>query len=865
MPKNIVSDLTLDQKIDLLFSKNLFKDLNMNDYHFQDLVGMGKYGDELTGLLSQETNRENLELIHSLTNELIKEVNSRKKNVILTPFIIPKINNKGYNKELVEQYISTFHKHNIFVMGVLTEDLVNEKSNTTLIYDTLNLIVSCKIDGIIINKNSSFGHILRNELKFKGLILMKSNDASNQLAYTLFSDITNKYTNRTDLENAINKQSILNEKAIDAEINRFFQFIGYINPSVKIEKRGKQNTTMPNVKILSDNNIVLLKNENNLLPLANNVSLALFGGNDLTVDQEMEIQYEIAKYFPNFIDYYKGYEISDSVDANVVIINFNSKTNNNISTLQVKLVSDLYYAGKRIIAILPPSITYIDSELHNKCSVIFIGKIFDSQSMKPLINIMIGKDEPTGKISQNIYHNDNSILYPTGFGLDSTSSSKAINQKTATSKSKPINWKLIFMLMFTISVDIAIYVIYTLYINKDYLIGFIIFMAIVNILFIKLIIDSIKRKGKKNIIAKKDSEDVLEDDFDDQYEEEVTFEPEYDESGNLIQILKPNEMLSVDAIYNAKIEMDKYCELLCQYMLDNGLKIEKKVAREIFSCMAASQIIIVKSERNIISQRFIEIFSDFIGARSYFGTEKPEWKSFRDLYQNDTKLEKCIRSAHRNKNLIHIMSYNKVNLFTIENYFSKIINFAKNPLLPCSIEEMKVKDIKELPKNIWFMVIPTSINVSIPKKLMEYSFIIDTGAKIVTPKDVVRRNALKTSYYYFTDIVRDYSDTFYISEEVWKKIDQIELYVNKQVPFNIENRIFRQLERYTTMYMMCGGDEIEAIDTILATKLLILIAKLDLVKNGEYEGFLDLCEKLFGLENLTKSKLLLQNVEKINN
>ena len=212
------------------------------------------------------------------------------------------------------------------------------------------------------------------------------------------------------------------------------------------------------------------------------------------------------------------------------------------------------------------------------------------------------------------------------------------------------------------------------------------------------------------------------------------------------------------------------------------------------------------------------------------------------------------------------MAVDHVELSKIDNYFSKIIDYATNPLMPCYLDELNHSIIKELPKNIWFMIIPTLFDEkAISLKLLDCAVINDTDAKIVMPKDIVTQNAIKISYNYLMDNLRDSSDQYYVKEELWKKVDQLEAYVNERVPFTIDNRVFRQLERYSTMYLMGDGNEDEAIDCLLSSKLLVKISKLVLNrKNEDDEGIFALCEKLFGLENLTKSKILLKHIEEVN-
>jgi len=149
-------------------------------------------------------------------------------------------------------------------------------------------------------------------------------------------------------------------------------------------------------------------------------------------------------------------------------------------------------------------------------------------------------------------------------------------------------------------------------------------------------------------------------------------------------------------------------------------------------------------------------------------------------------------------------------------------------------------------------------------KLIQGSVYLDLSIKLTDPKDEVIENDLKYSYENFTNILFDGYDQYYIDESEWKKIDQIENYLKKNLDFNIDNRLVRQIERYTSTVLLFGGEKNQAIDGMFYTKLLRLISTLDLIKDKQSEeSLVSLFEKLFGLENLSRSKQLLKDIKEV--
>ena len=88
-----------------------------------------------------------------------------------------------------------------------------------------------------------------------------------------------------------------------------------------------------------------------------------------------------------------------------------------------------------------------------------------------------------------------------------------------------------------------------------------------------------------------------------------------------------------------------------------------------------------------------------------------------------------------------------------------------------------------------------------------------------------------------------------INEDVWKRIDRLEAYVNDHVPYHIGNKICLQIESYLSVYLTSGGAIGEAVDGMLSSKLLPTI--LSLTKGNAQMAEVDLIQtvaSIFGDE-----------------
>lgn len=331
-------------------------------------------------------------------------------------------------------------------------------------------------------------------------------------------------------------------------------------------------------------------------------------------------------------------------------------------------------------------------------------------------------------------------------------------------------------------------------------------------------------------------------------------------------IKRVEKLISQNSVFPKDLELKKYCDDLFVYLKDNGLSVQKNTLREMFGCMAASKLVIVYNENPVISERFIELVSEFMGAFYYKGTLPTSLETFDDFLSTDTKLRQAIVSADEAKNTVHITSVRDVTIETLDEHFNKIIDFSWNPLLPCSIETEQFKAVKEIPSNLWFMGLPTTKDISkLTLRVAQSAFAVQVNVKLVEPKEEVYENPIKLSYENFTNLLLGGYDEFYIKEDQWKKIDKVEAYLKQTANFAIDNRLFRQLERFTSTFLMFGGDRFDAMDTVLYTKLLPFISLFEINERlGGEDDILQIFEKQFGLENLTKSKGLIKNILEAN-
>lgn len=93
-------------------------------------------------------------------------------------------------------------------------------------------------------------------------------------------------------------------------------------------------------------------------------------------------------------------------------------------------------------------------------------------------------------------------------------------------------------------------------------------------------------------------------------------------------------------------------------------------------------------------------------------------------------------------------------------------------------------------------------------------------------------------------------DSYYLSEEIWKKIDALEEYLNDLIGYRFDNRKFRMMERYSSAYLAAGGSESEAIDSMLSACVFseLYPRRARFKVKSEDEDLVEFLEREFGAE-----------------
>ena len=95
-----------------------------------------------------------------------------------------------------------------------------------------------------------------------------------------------------------------------------------------------------------------------------------------------------------------------------------------------------------------------------------------------------------------------------------------------------------------------------------------------------------------------------------------------------------------------------------------------------------------------------------------------------------------------------------------------------------------------------------------------------------------------------------------LDEDGWKRIDRLHEYAAGKSRVDIGNKLWLQMEKYTSAYIALGGAD-TVLDAVVASKLLILFAPALKGKLTKADGdTAQTLENIFGEDNIRKSKAI---------
>ena len=326
---------------------------------------------------------------------------------------------------------------------------------------------------------------------------------------------------------------------------------------------------------------------------------------------------------------------------------------------------------------------------------------------------------------------------------------------------------------------------------------------------------------------------------------------------------------------------DRFRLFACSRM---HLFYEVKTIRLFMAGMASTKLIILQGISGTGKTSLPYSFGKFLQHDTTIASVQPSWRDRTELFGyfneftknfNETEVLRRIYDSSYNDD-VNLILLDEMNIARIEYYFAEMLSILEMPnpseweldLVPnvwssdpTNLDHGKLR----IPQNIWY--IGTANNddstYAISDKVYDRAQPINLDAKGVA-FEAPDTPPINLSFEHLDALFRDAFEKYPISQENMKKIQQLDLWVIDKLRVAFGNRIIKQMGLFVPVYVACGGDELDGIDYVLATKIFRKFESLNLAMlRDELKELIVYINKSFGKGKMQESVAYLERLQKL--
>jgi hypothetical protein len=314
-----------------------------------------------------------------------------------------------------------------------------------------------------------------------------------------------------------------------------------------------------------------------------------------------------------------------------------------------------------------------------------------------------------------------------------------------------------------------------------------------------------------------------------------------------------------------------------------GLYYSEEDIRKFIAGVGVSHLMVMQGLSGTGKTSMATAFGSYLQNPSTVIPVQPMWKERSDIigyfneftkrFSEGTLLKKLYEARYTDE--IYVIVLDEMNIARVEYYFADFL--SQMELSPSNRYLEVVSDtwdddprllnrgMLRIPENVWF--IGTANNddstFAISDKVYDRAMLmnLDRKADIFEPERV---DGDRISFSHFKNLVETAKQSNNLTEEMNEKIRKIDEFLTSQYHITYGNRIRRQMEEFVPVYIACGGTELEAIDDMIAKKVLRKLDGLSpVILRYSMDALENVFETTFGLQNMTLCRESLERLRRI--
>lgn len=324
----------------------------------------------------------------------------------------------------------------------------------------------------------------------------------------------------------------------------------------------------------------------------------------------------------------------------------------------------------------------------------------------------------------------------------------------------------------------------------------------------------------------------------------------------------------VKPTYDNNVTLEEFCERFRLFAASKlHLYYDLSMIRYFIASLGAARIVILQGISGTGKTSLPYAFGKFVQNDSAVISVQPAWRERTELYgyfneftkkYTETEFLATIYRANYIRDP-QLLILDEMNIARVEYYFAEMLSILEMPLEsewkidavtsmwdndPCLIKDGKI----QITNNNWFIgtINNDDSTFAVADKVYDRAIPIDLDSRAAA-FEAPPTDAIRISTDHINELFAEAKQKYQISQTMLDKIEELNEYLIKTFRLAFGNRIMKQLRDYVSCLMGCGGTEIDAVDFIVAKKVLRKFESLNLGFMGdELTKFITYLDKLFG-------------------
>ena len=339
-------------------------------------------------------------------------------------------------------------------------------------------------------------------------------------------------------------------------------------------------------------------------------------------------------------------------------------------------------------------------------------------------------------------------------------------------------------------------------------------------------------------------------------------------------------------VYDYQITLEEFCQRFRKFAASQlGLYYDIELIRFFVAALGTSRIVILQGISGTGKTSLAYAFGKFVQKDTTVVSVQPSWRERTELYgyyneftkaYSETDFLRAVYEANYYRDP-HVIILDEMNIARVEYYFAELLSILEMPLEsewnidivtatwdndPCLINNGKL----HISNNVWFVgtINNDDSTFAVADKVYDRAVPIDLDSRAevfeceMTPPVYIHTDHINAMF-------ADAKEKYPISQEILDKLDDANAYLIKNFRLAFGNRIMKQIRDFVPCLIACGGTEIEAVDFIVAKKVLRKFESLSLgFMKEELTRFNSYLDKTFGKNQMKICKEYIEHLKKTN-